>query len=1399
MPQSEPVTVLLINELGEEIKLVTLSFRGFFPGCRVEAVYSLDEALQWAPRADWHLILIDERLLAQRSTPILPELKRLAPYAALVLQTDRSDSTAALNALQAGADFLLYKKSPAFLTELVLYTKDAIEKRELRSTLERTQERHGRLVDTLVDVLYELDSEGRFVYLSPSITTLLGYTPEELTGSPYSTVVPSDQLDHARHRFNDRRTGIRASRRIEVELTPKTSKEGRAVARIRTELSAKGLYDAQRRFLGTLGLLHDISRRREQEDTIQRLEQQLRETDRLVEMAQRLSTLSKHLQAPLSAVLTQSQQLLAAIQEARLDQQVEALMHHATEAVRQGKELAHTVWEARIQKDTINEVLDAVLATTSPPLLNTDRVECRYSSNLPPFTGNRDLTMQLFRTLLSHAQRYVAAVGSNHRLRISTSSLGPTGSRLDAEATLFEPVTPTEIEIQIAETELVATAQEPPLQETSDLFQAYALVQQLGGRLDFLAPMGGLLSITVWLPVGPGRESIPPRSPVPVITTPSEPSPTQQTPAPTEHLTVSSIQPISPLPDRRHAMRIAVHLPARITIGNATREGTVTNLSLGGAGLVVEGVLPSLEHQPAYVILKTAVGILELQATAQDRGTSPRPTGTEPLTSLLAFHFTTESDTEQKILTSLIDEARDRTLSLTVEALLSLPEDSPNLPSRTVELEHRGTDHREAVRVRVALPARIETSSLDVTAQRPLGLVVNLSRGGACLQMKQVPEAVNEVISLHFSTTGSLGHPRTHEPEAPEAILTGRIVWTAPDHTVPSELKPGPSAPGQRIGIRFVQLTPFAEREINRVVSQHVGSSMDLEGIAGRSSIVSARRECRNARHQVIAVTDDHARHQISPATPVVIVVPGFGRTQTDYLPLSFFLAANRLRVLRYDHTNHVGQSDGDMLQTTLRSMQVDLQNVLEFARTTWPTAPLTILAEDIGARVALKVMARTGATGLLLLINPVLDLQAALSTAYRHDVLTDHQQGLRRGVANLWGLNVNLDQFLNDAIAGEYADLSTLASDFAALSTPPLIFTTPRKDRPAEYLCGPLEPSLRALGSTPGVVPLQTDVSLQSSMCDERHTAAFQTIFKQISATLSTERHPFEIREAPLRDIRRQQQLEHERIRIRHHVSQATRDALWIAHLAQLSQLGNLHDYWALQEELYRQLLPLEPGMTILDVGCGHGDLARVIVTNQAYRLAHRSGPPEPPLHYVGLGQSRESLSIADRSIDTVMRELASTFLSALPTTQLLDTHWVQFEWDSAAPFTDRAFTRIMYHLSLAFSPSPLSSLRHALRALDQYGTILITCFQPHTDLSTLFRRHLRATGQDEFTTPGQVVLHYLGRLREAIRHGLLHSYEREELAQLLIHVGAPPLRIFPILDGQLLLAVAQKNKSAG
>src|SRR5512143_1022064 len=62
------------------------------------------------------------------------------------------------------------------------------------------------------------------------------------------------------------------------------------------------------------------------------------------------------------------------------------------------------------------------------------------------------------------------------------------------------------------------------------------------------------------------------------------------------------------------------------------------------------------------------------------------------------------------------------------------------------------------------------------------------------------------------------------------------------------------------------------------------------------------------------------------PSTrPVMIIPPGYGQTKTDLIPISYPLAKMGFTVLRYDHTDHVGESEGDILKSSLKSMKEDL------------------------------------------------------------------------------------------------------------------------------------------------------------------------------------------------------------------------------------------------------------------------------------------------------------------------------------------------------------------------------------------------------------------------------------------------------------------------------------------
>ncbi len=1394
MPKSKPVTILIVNEQADDIKLVTRSLRGFFPDCRVDSVYSADEARQWASRADWHLLLIDARLGLHGHPSLVSELKQRLPATALVLQTETSDSTAAVQALQAGADFLLHKHSPAFLTELVLYTKDALEKRGLRLALERIQERHTRLMETLTDVVYELDAEGRFVYLSPSVTDLLGHRPEELTGKLCTALIPPDQLDRARYRINDRRSGARAARRVLLELLPKPQPGSPPGARVLTEISATGLYDAQRRYVGSLGLLRNVSEQATQTKKIQSLEAALGETGQLLDMANHLTGLSHDIQTPLTAILTQSQELLQTIRDANLDIRIETLALQAAEAAQQGETIAQTVQQAAWRRATVNAVLDDALATFSPPLLDTGLIERQYASNLPTFSGPRETCVHVVQLLLAQALHHMAAIGTLHGLQLCTAALDSTGTRIEPTHLPYVDPATTSVEILIQETSRPATFDIETLAISPNLVRVYELLRSLEARLDFLAPAKGALAIRLRLPFEP--QTVPAKTPIPAALHGLTPSilPTPSAPIAPQPHPLTSVIPA--LPERRTVMRADVHLPAEITVGNITRRGTVSTLSATGAAVEIDGLLPHLDHQPAYLIFKTDVGILELQATAHTRSPASDRVPGRPTHSLLAFHFSPASATERKILTSFIEAAHERALSFTFEALLVIPEDADEHPPRSTEALRLETNHREALRVRVALPVHIEVESEGRSMARGFGSAVNFSRGGACLQLKQAPGGIGETVLLHFPHTGILGQPRTHEPAAPEAVLPARIVWMTPATATPSAHRPVQAEPGLRVGVCFVHLVPFTEREINRVVGQHLHSPMDLDGITEPSPVVSTPRECRNPRGQRIAIRDDHARRQLSPTTPIVILSPGFGCTQTDYVGLAEFLALNRLRVLRYDHCNHVGQSDGDLLQLTLRSMQADLQAVLEFAQATWPTAPIALLAEDLAARVALKASAQVPAAKLLLLVDPVLDVRGALSTEQPGDLVADYQQGLRKGTANVWGLNLNVDHLLGDLIAEQYDTLSTTITDLAALSTPTVMLTTPETDRSPAHRFPTIASSLRAFGTPPAVVPLPAPLTIPSLSLDDRHLAAYTTILRQIATVLFPRETLGEILPPTARHIDRQRRMEEERLRIHAHVSHATREALWIAHMAQVPQLNHLHPYSWLLQELYQQCLPLAPGMTMLEVGCGSSDLARITWLNHLYRLAHRSASPQPPLRYVGIERFSSPVSSAERSFAAFRNDLLSTVTPSSAVENAMTTSWILADWQSGTPLLDQSIDRLVYNLSLSFVASPQASLRQAISALRPNGVLILICFQSHTDLSRLYREHMKTADHSETAPSNQILLHYLGRLHEALRHGLLHSFDREHLSTLLRHTGAQQAHIVPILNGQLLLATARKGK---
>lgn len=246
---TKPLALLLVQEQAEEIKQTTICMRQVYSGCRVEAVYSPEEALEWVPKIDWSVILLDERLGHQNVLDLLPELRRRAPSSVIIVQAEHHDAKTAAEAVRAGADLFLYKKSPAFLTELPIVTRGALEQRALRKELAAERERHSCLIEHFPGLLYELDADGRFIAIGAGVTALLGYSPQELIGTHYSSLLHPDEWQLARHHLHERRTGLRAQQGKSVRLI------GKHGGVVRVSCQTAGLYGQQRQPLGTIGII----------------------------------------------------------------------------------------------------------------------------------------------------------------------------------------------------------------------------------------------------------------------------------------------------------------------------------------------------------------------------------------------------------------------------------------------------------------------------------------------------------------------------------------------------------------------------------------------------------------------------------------------------------------------------------------------------------------------------------------------------------------------------------------------------------------------------------------------------------------------------------------------------------------------------------------------------------------------------------------------------------------------------------------------------------------------------------------------------------------------------------------------------------------------------------------
>lgn len=139
-----------------------------------------------------------------------------------------------------------------------------------------SEARYRALVEGSSDFIYVLDPEGHFSFANAEVGHLLGYSPDEIIGRHYTEFLMPEDAERVGRAFHERRTGERATRRMEVRLLSRGGATRDVEMDVRHfSISSHGLYRGDS-FVGTHGVARDITERKFQE-TKRAIMQQVRE------------------------------------------------------------------------------------------------------------------------------------------------------------------------------------------------------------------------------------------------------------------------------------------------------------------------------------------------------------------------------------------------------------------------------------------------------------------------------------------------------------------------------------------------------------------------------------------------------------------------------------------------------------------------------------------------------------------------------------------------------------------------------------------------------------------------------------------------------------------------------------------------------------------------------------------------------------------------------------------------------------------------------------------------------------------------------------------------------------------------------------------------------------------
>ncbi|MFC1553468.1 PAS domain S-box protein [candidate division KSB1 bacterium] len=164
--------------------------------------------------------------------------------------------------------------------------RDITNRKRIEEALRDSEKTLNSIISTIPDVIYRLDSNGKIIFISSSVKSY-GYTPKELIGRNILEIVHPDDKEKAQNRINERRSGKRSTKSLEVRILTKQKKVIPFEVKSRNiencsffSINAEGIYSSEPaeggKFICTQGIARDVSEQRKAQSLLVESEEKYR-------------------------------------------------------------------------------------------------------------------------------------------------------------------------------------------------------------------------------------------------------------------------------------------------------------------------------------------------------------------------------------------------------------------------------------------------------------------------------------------------------------------------------------------------------------------------------------------------------------------------------------------------------------------------------------------------------------------------------------------------------------------------------------------------------------------------------------------------------------------------------------------------------------------------------------------------------------------------------------------------------------------------------------------------------------------------------------------------------------------------------------------------------------------